>query len=680
MAERELLVRIIGDDRDLQRAFTNSERRAGQFDSRMSKLNQGLRGALSGLGSKTSLLFGSGAFIGTAGITAALGKSVDAASDLNEEVSKSRQIFGDASTAVETFARNAADSLGVSRTEALAATGTFGNLFTTVGLGQQAMAGMSQDLVTLAADLASFNNADISDVLAAIRSGLIGEAEPLRRYGVLLSEARVQQLALSQTGKENVKELTNQEKALARFNIIINDTAAAAGDFDRTSQGLANQSRILKAQIADLSAELGTKLLPTVLRVVSATNGLIDAFMQAGDSLDPRLGQTLQDVDISAIVAMRDRLAEVKGEGDAVVGVLNEIIDRLRAVQGVVVGGPDSRAGLRGPGGIAASNALVDERTRQRDEARQTRNAEKRQKAFDTFIKGLGLKLDKAALTKSLQDDLAVLKEIERAIRRRIEAQGRTFELEQQLTDNLLKQQQISEAQQADAQERTEAAAERKAEVQDRSRDRRRKRLQRRQQGRQGDQFKALGLTREGDQRVPGVESLRQRLGSVRQSVQGTLLDTTKTEAQLDKIAAVLSGKFGKVGRDVRQSILRMLNDISSALEGKGAKTGPMTKFQKRGIGELIEGLGLSDEEVKALRQRFAQLGPGGTVPGKGIGAFGFAFQPGTGSTFATQNQRNVEEFHIYIDGEEVESRVTKRQQRKNGRTAKQRRGTRPGI
>ena len=516
MAERELLVRIIGDDRDLQRAFTNSERRAGQFDSRMSKLNQGLRGALSGLGSKTSLLFGSGAFIGTAGITAALGKSVDAASDLNEEVSKSRQIFGDASTAVETFARNAADSLGVSRTEALAATGTFGNLFTTVGLGQQAMAGMSQDLVTLAADLASFNNADISDVLAAIRSGLIGEAEPLRRYGVLLSEARVQQLALSQTGKENVKELTNQEKALARFNIIINDTAAAAGDFDRTSQGLANQSRILKAQIADLSAELGTKLLPTVLRVVSATNGLIDAFTQAGDSLDPRLGQTLQDVDISAIVAMRDRLAEVKGEGDAVVGVLNEIIDRLRAVQGVVVGGPDSRAGLRGPGGIAASNALVDERTRQRDEARQTRNAEKRQKAFDTFIKGLGLKLDKAALTKSLQDDLAVLKEIERAIRRRIEAQGRTFELEQQLTDNLLKQQQISEAQQADAQERTEAAAERKAEVQDRSRDRRRKRLQRRQQGRQGDQFKALGLTREGDQRVPGVESLRQDRKSTR--------------------------------------------------------------------------------------------------------------------------------------------------------------------
>ena len=148
-----------------------------------------------------------------------------------------------------------------SQTAALEATGTFGNLFSAIGIvGPQASA-ISQQFVKLAADMASFNNASPEDVLLALRSGLTGEVEPLRRYGVLLSEARVQQEAMAKSGKTSAKELTNQEKALARIAIIMRDTATAQGDFARTSGSLANQQRILDANVQDLKTSLGSALL-----------------------------------------------------------------------------------------------------------------------------------------------------------------------------------------------------------------------------------------------------------------------------------------------------------------------------------------------------------------------------------------------------------------------------------
>jgi hypothetical protein len=728
-------------------------------------------------------LFGSAAFLSTATLTAALESSVSAASDLNEEIAKSRQIFGDASGAVDEFARNAAQGLGISRNQALEATGTFGNLFTTVGLGEEAMSRMSQRLVTLGADLASFNNADISDVLAAIRSGLIGEAEPLRRFGVLLSETRVQQVAMAAAGKTNVKQLTDQEKALARYNIILEDTAPAHGDFERTSGGLANQTRVLKANVDDLSASLGGVLIDDLGRAAKGANSLIGMFKELGDVIGglggggfekanasfeeltgrlaevDRYSETFKSVgadtetlaaqirsvgeELNRVGATTRLIASFRQASEAIDASLRDgVITPLEAAQlettelgrlflelvpqGVLQGlGADVRSGIEdatASARVGVEDLGAEIRSGIEDASREAAIAAREggETIGDSLVQGL------QAASGRIQGQLAGLSE--QVVRAQIAGDDRaelvTLQKQKRRLEVLLKKQEqivgagrsgagsarerirkqilpqllaVSNAIERALEDRERAMdqVERQSEEQKRRDKERIQRIADNQQeaaaaakvaartARRGDQFEALGLTRGGDEGVPGVGALRRRLGNVRQAVEGTILDTTKTEAQLDKIAKVLSGKFGKVGRDVRQAILGMLNEISSALEGKGAKSGTkatVTKFQKRGIGELIEGLGLSDEEVKALRQRFAQLGPGGTVPGKGIGAFGFAFQPGTGSTFATQNQRNVEEFHIYIDGEEVESRVTKRQQRKNGRTAKQRRGTRPGI
>ncbi len=275
----KLEVEIVGDARKLNRTLKETETSTKRWAKRLENASAGSalvgRG---GLGSSAALLKGGGLALGAGFAANEVAKLSDAASDLNEQITKSEAVFGRSSAGIQDWSRTTAGAIGVSRTAALEATGTFGNLFNTVGIVGDQAGSMSKALVELGADLASFNNADPSEVLDAIRSGLIGEAEPLRRFGVLLSEARVQQRALADTGKTTAKSLTDQEKALARYEIIMNDTKKAQGDFGRTSGGLANQQRILKARFADTRAELGTKLLPIMVKATEGANKLLDAF------------------------------------------------------------------------------------------------------------------------------------------------------------------------------------------------------------------------------------------------------------------------------------------------------------------------------------------------------------------------------------------------------------------
>ena len=264
MAERTLIVRVIGDDRSLQQTFARDQKAVQKFGieselagGRFTKFNQSLRGAVSAAGGRSSLLFGSGAFLGTAALTAGLKQSISAASDLNEQITKSQAVFGSASNAVLDWSKTTAKALGVSQEAALEAAGTFGNLFRAQGFAQTQASDLSRNLVKLASDLASFNNIDPGQVLEDLRSGLVGQIEPLRKYGSDLRIARVQQEALTETGKDTVKQLSAQELTLARVALIYKDTASAQGDFARTSGGLANQQRILSAEIQNLKAQLG---------------------------------------------------------------------------------------------------------------------------------------------------------------------------------------------------------------------------------------------------------------------------------------------------------------------------------------------------------------------------------------------------------------------------------------
>jgi len=206
-----------------------------------------------------------GALLATGVAGAAIGvKAVQAASDLNESASKSEVVFGEFNDRIAEFAKTADWAFGLTKQRAFETAGTFGNLFVSMGLGKKEAAGMSIDLIKLAGDLASFNNLKIEDVLEKLRAGLIGEAEPMRSVGVLLSEDTMKAKALA-LGLGDLKgNLTEGEKVQARYAIMLEQTKTAQGDFARTSTGLANSQRILSAVWQNTLTDLGQVLLPRV--------------------------------------------------------------------------------------------------------------------------------------------------------------------------------------------------------------------------------------------------------------------------------------------------------------------------------------------------------------------------------------------------------------------------------
>lgn len=199
--------------------------------------------------------------------------AVDAASDLAESQSKVGVVFGKSAGQIMAASKTSATAMGLSKQAYLEATGTFGNLLVSLDLGPQKAAKMSQQMVSLAGDLASFNNVSPEEALDALKSGLTGETEPLKKFGVNMNDATLKAEALKLGLVKNTKEaLTPQNKALAAQSLIMSQTKTAQGDFARTSGGLANQQRILSAQFANSKASLGKIFLPLVVKAVTLIN------------------------------------------------------------------------------------------------------------------------------------------------------------------------------------------------------------------------------------------------------------------------------------------------------------------------------------------------------------------------------------------------------------------------
>lgn len=219
------------------------------------------------------------------------------ARDLNEEISKSNVVFGSAAGAVDQFANGSVKGLGLSKAAALQATGTFGNLFRTVGLGNDVSAQYSTTLTQLAADLSSFNNTSLEQALNAIQSGLVGETRPLRQFGINLDEASLKAKALA-LGLDDGKGVLNASaRAQAAYALILEQSTLAQGDFARTSGGLANSQRILSARFQQLQQQVGSLLLPAVLAITQAfTNQLIPAIERTVQIVAAVLGPVLRTV------------------------------------------------------------------------------------------------------------------------------------------------------------------------------------------------------------------------------------------------------------------------------------------------------------------------------------------------------------------------------------------------
>lgn len=265
---RKLVVEILGDAKGFGAAVGDAGGKLSSFASAAGK-------AALGVG------------VAFAGAAAAAAPLISAASNLAETQSKVGVIFGDAAGDIEKFAATAAKSLGQSKQQAMDASATFATFGKSAGLSGKDLSGFAIEMTGLASDLASFNNTSPEEAIEAIGSALRGEAEPIRKYGVLLDDATLKNKALELGLIKSTKDaLTPANKVLAAQAAIMDQTKDAQGDFARTSDGLANKQRILAASIENLKAKFGAQLLPVVERLATF---LADRVMPAVEQLAARL-------------------------------------------------------------------------------------------------------------------------------------------------------------------------------------------------------------------------------------------------------------------------------------------------------------------------------------------------------------------------------------------------------
>ena len=224
---------------------------------------------------------------GIVGATALLGKAVMSASNFEAEFEGVNQVFKDAAGSVQAFAEQASRTAGLSATEALQASKTFGLFATGAGLGVEAAADFSTTMVQLAGDLGSFNDVPTAEALAAIQSGLMGQAEPLRNFGVFLDDARLKQEALNMGIYDGTGPLSTQQKMMASYSAILAQTTVQQGDFVKYGDTLGNQLKTISSDFSNLTRDIGLMLIPVITEAMPVIKAMAT---EIGEKLKAAIG------------------------------------------------------------------------------------------------------------------------------------------------------------------------------------------------------------------------------------------------------------------------------------------------------------------------------------------------------------------------------------------------------
>ena len=208
--------------------------------------------------------------IAALGALAAVAKTaVKEASDLEESVNAVAVVFGDSSKEILKLSKAASTSVGLSKKDFNSLAVQFSSFAKTIAGKGGDVSAVIKTMTLRSADFASVMNIDVAEAAEKFQSGLAGETKPLKKYGIDISEATIQTFAYANGIAKAGETLTHQQKVLARYGSIMEQTDKTAGDFANTSGSLANQTRILEAQMTNFKATLGQALLPIIQKVVA---------------------------------------------------------------------------------------------------------------------------------------------------------------------------------------------------------------------------------------------------------------------------------------------------------------------------------------------------------------------------------------------------------------------------
>lgn len=262
----------------LANLFVDIEARTKSFDAGIDASKKKFDGLATGINVGMVAIAGAFAAVGYGAY-----KAVSAASDLAESMSKIDAVFGESAGEVKSFVNKLAADFGTVKKEAFDAEARFAGLAKGIGnLSGSKLTAFTNQFTQLAVDMESFQNIPFEEAMTALSSGLSGETEPLKRFGIVVSEANVKNKAYAMGIAKVGQELTEQQKLQARSALIMQKSADMQGDKARTLGGFANQAKRLWGSLQNSMAEVGNILMPIasrVLGVFSSIAGALSSFI-----------------------------------------------------------------------------------------------------------------------------------------------------------------------------------------------------------------------------------------------------------------------------------------------------------------------------------------------------------------------------------------------------------------
>lgn len=275
MTIEELQIVIEAQTRDFRREIDGVQRQMTGMTATVNREVNKIKNCFSRIGK----------FMAALGIGKVFKDSITSAMNAIESENLFDTVFGSLAEDVRQWSNELQEQLGLNGYAVRNNVATLFNMTKSMGLASSQALTLSKDMTLLAEDMASFYNISSGEAFNKIRAGLTGETEPLKALGILVDENTVKQYAYANGIAASGAQLTNQQKVMARYIAITQQTATANGDLARTLDSPANQMRILQTNLQLLSIEFGRAFMPILQVILPILNSFVKSLTVAANAV-----------------------------------------------------------------------------------------------------------------------------------------------------------------------------------------------------------------------------------------------------------------------------------------------------------------------------------------------------------------------------------------------------------
>lgn len=308
--------------------------------------------------------FGKTALVGAAALGLGLAGVTKAAGGLSAALSANQQVLGDSSKAVQEFASNSVEAVGLSERATLQAATAFGQLGKVAGLTGDPLASFSIDMVKLAADMAAFADVPADQAVNDLRAAFAGSTETVQKYNIFLNETELKSALFRATGEKVTGVLTAQQRVLATQAALLEQTADIQGQAAREADGFARAGDNLKASLENTAASIGASTLPAMTGFLN----LVTAGIGGVGDLDDATGGLIGGLLLVGTAGL--------GAGGGIALAVDKVSKAITTFRAMSSAAQTASIATAGIAAAAVAGFLIYDRWRQKQEAIRARTAE----------------------------------------------------------------------------------------------------------------------------------------------------------------------------------------------------------------------------------------------------------------------------------------------------------------